>query len=110
MSLNLRDLARIGMLYTPSWSAITVERIVSPAALDRLQNTPRTREFYRAGNGPAFMDRLGDNTVKTAAHKWDAIWEDGDFFKAGLNTQGLYVSPDRDPVIAYYSMEPSQQL
>ncbi|WP_417829075.1 serine hydrolase domain-containing protein [Thalassospira sp.] len=110
MSINLRDLARLGMLYTPSWSKVSTEQVVSPMALDRLQNTPRTREFYLAGNGPAFMDRLGDNTVKTAARQWDAIWPDGDFFKAGLNTQGLYVSPKRDLVIAYFSTEPSQQM
>ena len=110
MSINLRDLARLGMLYTPSWSQISTERIVSPKALDRIQSTPRTNEFYLAGNGPAFMERLGDNTVKTAARQWDAIWTDGDFFKAGLNTQGLYVSPKRDLVIAYFSTEPSQQM
>jgi len=109
-SMNLRDLARIGMLYSPSWSAISTERIVSPAALDRIRNTPRTREFYLAGNGPVFMDRLGDDTVKTAARQWDAIWEDGDFFKSGLNSQGLYVSPERDLVIAYYSTEPTQLI
>jgi CubicO group peptidase (beta-lactamase class C family) len=109
-SMNLRDLARIGMLYTPSWSAISTERIVSPAALERIQNTPRTREFFRAGNGPTFMGRLGDDTVKTAARQWDAIWEDGDFFKSGLNSQGLYVSPGRDLVIAFYGTEPTHMV
>lgn len=108
--MNLRDLARVGMLYTPSWPDITTMRAVSPAALARIQGTARTEEFYLAGDGPAFRERLGDETVLTAAHQWDAIWEDGDFFKAGLNTQGLYVSPDRDLVIAYYSTEPTQML
>ena len=27
---------------------------------------------------------------------------DGDFFRAGLNTQGIYLSPARDIVIAYF--------
>lgn len=110
MSMNLRDLARVGMLYTPSWPLISTVRAVSPDALARIQDTARTEEFYLAGDGPAFRARLGDETVVTAAHQWDAIWEDGDFFKAGLNTQGLYVSPDRDLVIAYFSTEPTQQL
>ncbi|MEJ2463718.1 MAG: serine hydrolase [Candidatus Thiodiazotropha sp.] len=78
-SSNLRDLARVGMLYTPSWSKASTERIVSPAMLDRIQNTPRTRDFYlggNAGSGQRFMARLGDKTVKTAAGQWDAIFED----------------------------------
>jgi CubicO group peptidase (beta-lactamase class C family) len=112
-SSNLRDLARVGMLYTPSWSAISTERIVSPVMLDRIVNTPRTHEFYVGGSaksGQRFMDRLGDETVRTAARQWDAIFEDGDFFKSGLNTQGLYVSPDRDLVIAFYSTEPTHRI
>ncbi|MEO9900610.1 serine hydrolase domain-containing protein [Nisaea sp.] len=113
VSSNLRDLARVGLLYTPSWSAISTERIVSPSALDRIQNSPRTKEFYfggEAGSGQRFSKRLGDNTIRTAARQWDAVFEDGDFFKSGLNTQGIYVSPDRDLVIAYFSTERSQQI
>lgn len=112
-SSNLRDLARVGMLYTPSWSKASTERIVSPEMLDRIQNSPRTREFYlggNAGSGQRFMARLGDKTVRTAARQWDAIFEDGDFFKSGLNTQGLYVSPDRDLVIAFFSTEPTHRI
>jgi CubicO group peptidase (beta-lactamase class C family) len=112
-SSNLRDMARVGMLYTPSWSAISTQRIVSPAMLDRIMNTPRTHKFYvggSAGSGHRFMARLGDKTVRTAARQWDAIFKDGDFFKSGLNTQGLYVSPDRDLVIAYFSTEPTQRI
>jgi len=112
-SSNLRDLARMGMLYTPSWSAVSTERIVSPSMLGRIQNTPRTRKFYldgSAGSGQRFMARLGDKTVRTAGRQWDAIFKDGDFFKSGLNSQGLYVSPDRDLVIAYFSNEPTHRI
>jgi hypothetical protein len=31
--------------------------------------------------------------------------EDGDFFKSGYRGQGLYVSPARDLVIAYFGEE-----
>ncbi|WP_083634430.1 serine hydrolase domain-containing protein [Saccharicrinis aurantiacus] len=112
-SSNLRDLARIGMLYTPSWSKISTERIVSPDMLDRIMNSPRDKDFYlggEAGSGERFMDRLGDKTVRTAARQWDAIFEDGDFFKSGLNSQGLYVSPDKDLVIAFFSTEPTHRI
>ena len=71
----------------------------------------QSREFYRAGpSGEKFMERLGDFDVRSAGRQWDAVWDDGDFFKSGLNTQGIYVSPERDLVIAYFSLEPTQQL
>ena len=110
-SVRLRDLARFGMLYTPSWSEIADEQIVTPAILERTRVPYRSREFYRAGpSGKKFMERLGDFDVRSAGRQWDAVWDDGDFFKSGLNTQGIYVSPARDLVIAYFSVEPTQQL
>lgn len=111
LSIRLRDLARFGMLYTPSWKKIAVEPIVTPEILERTRVPYRTREFYRAGpSGKKFMERLGDFNVRSAGRQWDAVWDDGDFFKSGLNTQGIYVSPSRDLVIVYFSLEPTQQL
>ena len=111
LSLRLRDLARFGMLYTPSWKKTAVEPVVTPEILERTRVPYRSREFYRAGpSGKKFMERLGDDSVRSAGRQWDAVWDDGDFFKSGLNTQGIYVSPARDLVIAYFSLEPTQQL
>ena len=111
LSMRLRDLARFGMLYTPSWHKVTTEQIVTPAILERTRVPYRSREFYRAGpSGKAFMERLGDDSVRTGGRQWDAVWDDGDFFKAGFNTQGIYVSPARDLVIAYFSVEATQQI
>ena len=111
LSLKLRDLARFGMLYTPSWETIAYEQVVTPEILERTRTPYRDTEFYLAGpSGASFMERLGDNTVRTGGRQWDAIWPDGDFFKAGFLTQGIYVSPDRDLVIAYFSTEGTQQV
>ena len=111
LSVRLRDLARFGMLYTPSWSEIAAEQIVTSEILKRTRVPYRSREFYRAGpSGKKFMERLGDDSVRTGGRQWDAVWDDGDFFKAGFNTQGIYVSPARDLVIAYFSVEPTQQI
>lgn len=111
MSMGLRDLARYGMLFTPSQEQVTVEKVVTPEMLERTRSPARTREWYRAGpSAEKFMQRLGDETVRGAGRQWDAIWDDGDFFKSGLNTQGIYVSPDRDLVIVYFAVEPTQQF
>jgi hypothetical protein len=37
-----------------------------------------------------------------ATYQWDAVWTDGDFFKAGFRGQGLYISPSQDLVIAFF--------
>ena len=111
ISIGLRDLARFGMLYTDDWDQVATERVVTPEILERTRSPHRTREFYLAGpSGQNFMDRLGDQTVRTGGRQWDAIWDDGDFFKSGLNTQGIYVSPDRRLVIAYFSNDPNQTI
>lgn len=103
VSSRLRDMARFGMLYTPSWNQVATEQIVSEAALARIRNGVRGEAFYLRGfDGPIFTERLRDKVVSNS-RQWDAVFEDGDFFKGGLMGQGLYVSPNRDLVIAYFS-------
>ncbi|GKX32467.1 MAG: hypothetical protein MnENMB40S_00850 [Rhizobiaceae bacterium MnEN-MB40S] len=105
LSSNLRDLARFGMLYTPSWHRVAVERIVSEEMVERIQSGVRSTEFFLGGyNGPAFQFAFNDDTMLSNSRQWDIVWPDGDMWKGGLMTQGLYVSPDRDLVIAYYSV------
>jgi hypothetical protein len=43
------------------------------------------------------------------AGQWDAVWADGDFYKGGFRGQGLYVSPSRDLVIAFFSSAHADQ-
>lgn len=103
VSSRLRDMARFGMLYTPSWGQVARERIVTPQMIARIREGVRGEEFYMAGyDGPIFTDRLGDK-IRGNSRQWDAIFDDGDFFKGGLMGQGLYVSPSRDLVIAFFS-------
>ena len=61
-------------------------------------------------NDAELLAAIGDDSVRTGGRQWDAVWDDGDFFKAGFNTQGIYVSPARDLVIAYFPFEPTQQI
>ncbi len=110
-SLRLRDLARFGMLYTPSQEKIAIEPVVTQAILERTTNIKRSRGFYRSGpSAESFIRRLGDDSMSTAGRQWDAIWDDGDFYKSGLNNQMLYVSPKRDLVIAYFAVDPTFKL
>ena len=37
-----------------------------------------------------------------STYQWDYTMADGDFYKSGFHGQGLYISPKRDLVIAYF--------
>lgn len=103
VSSRLRDMARFGMLFTPGWNKIAVEQVVTPEIISRVQEGVRTNEFFLKGNnGPTWTDWLGDDIISNS-RQWDAVFTDGDMYKSGLMAQGLYVSPTRDLVIAYFS-------
>lgn len=105
VSSNLRDMARFGMLYTPSWSKIAVEQVVTPEILKRIHDGVRSHEFIMKGfDGPVFAGYLGADDFIANSRQWDLVWPDGDLWKGGVQTQGLYVSPSRDLVICYFSV------
>ncbi len=107
ISSRLPDMARFGMLYTPSWSRIATEQVVTDEILSRIQNGVQTHEFLMAGvNGPVFasmLENTDDPSFVSNSRQWDVLWPDGDMWKGGMQSQGLYVSPSRDLVIAYLS-------
>ncbi|MDK3017590.1 serine hydrolase domain-containing protein [Pseudodonghicola flavimaris] len=103
-SSTLRDMARFGMLYTPSWSRISDTEVVRPATLARIRDRMRPRAFFMAGHdGKVFSDRFADDSILGASRQWDCLWADGDMYKGGMMGQALYVSPGRDLVIAFFS-------
>ena len=76
----------------------------SDEILQRTQKGIRSREVFVNGAGPRFADYLGSDDVIGHSRQWDLVWPDGDLWKGGLMTQGLYVSPSRDLVIVYFSV------
>lgn len=105
ISSTLRDMARYGMLFTPSWRKIAVEQVVTPEILKRIHSEVRSHEFLMSGfDGPVFAEYLGCDDFIANSRQWDLVWPDGDIWKGGLMTQGLYVSPSRDLVICYFSV------
>lgn len=108
VSSRLRDFARFGMLYTPSWKKISTEQIVTTDIIERIRNGARGRDFFRNGfDGPVFVSRLNNDDVISNSRQWDGVWEDGDIWKSGLQSQAIYVSSDRDLVIAAFSTNAS---
>lgn len=99
---RLRDLARYGMLYSPSWSKAARERIVSAAYLKEIQ-TGGSREAFRKSVAVASNTKRFGETPVANHYQWDAIFADGDLWKSGFQGQGIYVSPARDVVVAFFS-------
>jgi len=100
MSSTLRDVARFGLLFTPSWSVVSREQIVSDTYLQAIQHGGRPAIY----DGPAekYAAGMGGERPIHSTWQWDLVMEDGDFFKGGYGGQGLHISPSRDLVIAFF--------
>ena len=101
---NLRDLARYGLLYTPSWTAVAKERVVSESYFDKVYADVNPDIYLKGEAGPKYVDYFGkDDAPIGNAYQWDAVFKDGDLYKSGLLGQGLYVSPKTDTVVVWFS-------
>jgi hypothetical protein len=74
--------------------------------------TSRATEIYLGGEygHRETTEALPKDPPSSNAWHWDAIWPDGDIYKAGVFGQGLYVSPAKDLVVAYFSTPAANDL
>jgi CubicO group peptidase (beta-lactamase class C family) len=99
---TLRDLGRFGLLFTRSWQTVSETRLVSDAYLKKIQEGGRPEIFDKAGAGTTYKTVMADDPPRHNTYQWDFVMPDGDFFKGGHNGQGLYISPERDVVVAFF--------
>ncbi len=99
---TLRDLARFGMLFTPSSPLIAEDEIISAEHLRRIQTgaRPGLHQHTRVTH-PGYITAAYGQDLPPSSRQWNFAIEDGDLFKGGFGGQGLYVSPARDLVIAF---------
>ncbi|MGB0906098.1 MAG: serine hydrolase domain-containing protein [Maricaulaceae bacterium] len=107
ISSRLEDMAKIGLLYTPSWNKTASDKIVSDNMIQTIQSSGVSENYMKGTFGPRIVNRFGERPVANA-YQWDAVFADGDFYKAGMNGQGLYVSPRRDVVVAWFAAADAQ--
>lgn len=86
---NMRDMARFGLLFTPSYSTISDERIISEETIDLLLNKPN----------PNLIQEDGSHN----SYQWDYIDSDGFMVKGGWGGQALIINPILDIVAVYTS-------
>lgn len=99
---SLRDLARYGMAYTPSWTVIAKEQIVPDALIKRIQEDGRPA-VYKNGKTQALWDGYMGEECLFGTRQFDFVTKDGDFGKAGYHGQTLYISPSKNLVVASFA-------
>lgn len=86
---NMRDMARFGLLFTPSYSRVSDKRIISEETIDLLLNKPNPNLIREDGSHNGYQ--------------WDYIDSDGFMVKGGWGGQALIVNPVLDIVAVYTS-------
>jgi CubicO group peptidase (beta-lactamase class C family) len=77
-----------------------LQPVVSDTYLENIQTGGRT-ELFSAGNEDD-VTLVDGEAPRHNSYQWDFVMHDGDFFKGGYGGQGLYISPSRDLVIAFF--------
>jgi len=90
-----RDMARFGLLFTPSRGKVSSERIVPEEHVDLLLHggRPELLENARYGGRPP--------GVRHNVYQWDLVFTNNDIYKGGWAGQGLLVNPERDVVAVW---------
>ncbi len=91
LSTTLRDLARFGLAFTPSGRKNN-HPIISDAHLSKIRNVNKNLKS---------KSRHSEEEIYKS-YQWGAVYEDGDFYKGAHGGQGLYISPSKDLVIAFF--------
>jgi len=98
---RMRDMARFGLLYTPSYNVVSDTRIISKQHIETLLNGGRP-ELLANARYPGWKQWTHQaDQVKHNIYQWDLVWANGDIYKGGWAGQGLLVNPQRDLVAVY---------
>jgi len=96
---RIRDLARFGLLFTPSYAVVSDRKIISDEHIEMLENGGNPELLANGRWGP--LDEASAAVVKHNVYQWDLVFTNNDLFKGGWAGQGLLVNPDRDLVAVY---------
>jgi CubicO group peptidase (beta-lactamase class C family) len=113
---KMRDMVRLGLLFTPSYQTVSDKQIISNSHIDLILNggNPKLMQnLYSKVNfqgvsasaeavpGIMAISPLNVSDVKHNVYQWDAVYENNDFFKGGWAGQGLLINPTRDIVAVW---------
>jgi CubicO group peptidase (beta-lactamase class C family) len=93
---RMRDVARFGLLFTPSYRVVTDDKVISDEHLDFILSGGRPELLINAGGPDASITGIKHNI-----YQWDRVYENGDIYKGGWAGQGLIINPSRDTVVVF---------
>lgn len=102
MNSSLRDLARFGMAFTPSQTKFGKGTIIPDDVIRKFRTGLRPDMYSKGAVGALIQEAFWRLPGLANRYQWDVVTPDGDFFKAGLGGQGLYLSPAKDAVVAFF--------
>jgi len=93
---TVRDVARFGLLFTPSWKVVTDQPLISGHYLDTILH----------GGNPQLLENSNNGNVRGAEtrfniYQWDRVFTNDDFTKGGFGGQGLLINPRLDLVAVW---------
>lgn len=91
-----RDMARFGLLFTPSYQVVSNQRIITEAHVNSLLHGGRPELLRNARYRRADLSGIRHNVSQ-----WDAVFTNDDIYKGGWAGQGLLVNPRKDLVAVY---------
>ena len=90
-----RDLARFGLLFTPSHNVVSEPPLITELHIKNLLHQGRPELLANQKNLP--------EGVKHNTYQWDFVFEDGTLYKGGWAGQGIMVNPAHDYVFVWNS-------
>jgi len=100
---TLRDMGRFAMIFTPSWKKISKQQIIPDSLIQTIQHGGKPEIYLKGFVGREMQESFPDIKGLANRYQWDIVFPDGDFFKAGVGGQGMYVSPSADTVVVWFS-------
>ena len=97
ISARLNDIARFGMLFTASAN--------TPLIIDKKAfglGDLHQSDTFSAARKQSLSNLFNGDLPRSSKMQWDLIWSDGDMYKDGFSSQGIYVSPANDFVMAWF--------
>ncbi|MFK7731436.1 MAG: serine hydrolase domain-containing protein [Pseudomonadales bacterium] len=93
-----RDLARLGLLFTPSYKTVSEKPLISAEHISFLQTQGRPKLLAKAG-------LAADNPagIRHNIYQWDQVHQNGTLYKGGWAGQGLIINPEHDVVAVFAS-------
>ena len=70
--------------------------------MEKIQKGGRSEIYDEGVAGKSFGKVFDGERPIHNTYQWDLVMEDGDFFKGGHAGQGVYISPSRDVVVAFF--------